>query len=134
MKLGNQPVHRESRIKFVFPNLYHSSLFVFFQEATRLSLVSGDQASYARSIRILGDIYRKKADINVGEANLSYNIVGNFIVNHVRLLIQWYILWNSILHDPSVSFRRRRFVTRVTTVCHILYPHIQSNLKASNRI
>ncbi|XP_031839327.1 43 kDa receptor-associated protein of the synapse homolog isoform X3 [Nomia melanderi] len=34
------------------------------QEATRLSLVSGDQASYARSIRIMGDIYRKKTDIN----------------------------------------------------------------------
>ncbi|CAD1479095.1 unnamed protein product, partial [Heterotrigona itama] len=33
-------------------------------EATRLSLVSGDQASYARSIRIMGDIYRKKSDIN----------------------------------------------------------------------
>lgn len=37
------------------------------QEATRLSLVSGDQASYARSIRIMGDIYRKKSDINVSE-------------------------------------------------------------------
>lgn len=35
------------------------------QEATRLALVSGDQATYARSIRIMGDIYRKKADINV---------------------------------------------------------------------
>ncbi|XP_012288266.1 43 kDa receptor-associated protein of the synapse homolog [Orussus abietinus] len=33
-------------------------------EATRLSLLSGDQASYARSIRIMGDIYRKKSDIN----------------------------------------------------------------------
>lgn len=39
--------------------------FLFMQEATRLSLVSGDQASYARSIRIMGDIYRKKAEINV---------------------------------------------------------------------
>lgn len=39
--------------------------FSFAQEATRLSLVSGDQASYARSIRIMGDIYRKKSDINV---------------------------------------------------------------------
>lgn len=36
-----------------------------FQEATRLALVSGDQATYARSIRIMGDIYRKKLDINV---------------------------------------------------------------------
>lgn len=35
------------------------------QEATRLALVSGDQATYARSIRIMGDIYRKKAEINV---------------------------------------------------------------------
>ncbi|KAK7863504.1 hypothetical protein R5R35_009059 [Gryllus longicercus] len=33
-------------------------------EATRLSIVSGDQAAYARSIRIMGDIYRKKSDIN----------------------------------------------------------------------
>lgn len=41
------------------------------QEATRLSLVSGDQASYARSIRIMGDIYRKKSDINVSNS-LSY--------------------------------------------------------------
>lgn len=38
---------------------------LYLQEATRLSLVSGDQASYARSIRIMGDIYRKKSDINV---------------------------------------------------------------------
>lgn len=36
-----------------------------YQEATRLALVSGDQATYARSIRIMGDIYRKKSDINV---------------------------------------------------------------------
>ncbi|XP_018407333.1 PREDICTED: 43 kDa receptor-associated protein of the synapse homolog [Cyphomyrmex costatus] len=36
----------------------------YCSEATRLSLVAGDQASYARSIRILGDIYRKKSDIN----------------------------------------------------------------------
>ncbi|XP_011862138.1 PREDICTED: 43 kDa receptor-associated protein of the synapse homolog isoform X1 [Vollenhovia emeryi] len=37
----------------------------YCSEATRLSLVSGDQASYARSIRIMGDIYRKKSDINM---------------------------------------------------------------------
>ncbi|XP_025994651.1 43 kDa receptor-associated protein of the synapse homolog isoform X3 [Solenopsis invicta] len=37
----------------------------YCSEATRLSLVSGDQASYARSIRIMGDIYRKKSDINI---------------------------------------------------------------------
>ncbi|XP_024936674.1 43 kDa receptor-associated protein of the synapse homolog isoform X4 [Cephus cinctus] len=37
----------------------------YCSEATRLSLVSGDQASYARSIRIMGDIYRKKSDINL---------------------------------------------------------------------
>ncbi|XP_057334078.1 43 kDa receptor-associated protein of the synapse homolog [Microplitis mediator] len=36
----------------------------YCSEATRLSLVSGDQASYARSIRIMGDIYRKKSEIN----------------------------------------------------------------------
>lgn len=42
-------------------------IIFFVQEATRLSLVSGDQASYARSIRIMGDIYRKKSDINVSD-------------------------------------------------------------------
>ncbi|GJQ75436.1 hypothetical protein Trydic_g23603 [Trypoxylus dichotomus] len=36
----------------------------YCSEATRLALVSGDQATYARSIRIMGDIYRKKCDIN----------------------------------------------------------------------
>ncbi|XP_065166321.1 43 kDa receptor-associated protein of the synapse homolog [Atheta coriaria] len=36
----------------------------YCSEATRLALVSGDQATYARSIRIMGDIYRKKLDIN----------------------------------------------------------------------
>ncbi|XP_049767872.1 43 kDa receptor-associated protein of the synapse homolog [Schistocerca cancellata] len=36
----------------------------YCSEATRLALVSGDQATYARSIRIMGDIYRKKAEIN----------------------------------------------------------------------
>ncbi|CAH1164835.1 unnamed protein product [Phaedon cochleariae] len=36
----------------------------YCSEATRLALVSGDQASYAKSIRIMGDIYRKKSDIN----------------------------------------------------------------------
>uniref|UniRef100_A0ABD2WSJ4 RING-type domain-containing protein n=1 Tax=Trichogramma kaykai TaxID=54128 RepID=A0ABD2WSJ4_9HYME len=36
----------------------------YCSEATRLSLVSGDQASYARSIRIMGDIYRHKSEIN----------------------------------------------------------------------
>lgn len=41
------------------------------QEATRLSLVSGDQASYARSIRIMGDIYRKKSDINVSRSKFA---------------------------------------------------------------
>ncbi|EEB16454.1 43 kDa receptor-associated protein of the synapse, putative [Pediculus humanus corporis] len=33
-------------------------------EATKFALLSGDQATYARSLRILGDIYRKKSDIN----------------------------------------------------------------------
>ncbi|KAF5285113.1 hypothetical protein FQA39_LY16802 [Lamprigera yunnana] len=36
----------------------------YCSEATRLALMSGDQATYARSIRIMGDIYRKKQDIN----------------------------------------------------------------------
>lgn len=34
-------------------------------EATRLALVSGDQATYTRSIRIMGDIYRKRMDLDV---------------------------------------------------------------------
>jgi len=37
----------------------------YVEEATRLALISGDQASYTRSIRIMGDIYRKKLDIDV---------------------------------------------------------------------
>ena len=51
---------------------YHLSFLCYllvclpvFKEATRLALVSGDQATYARSIRIMGDIYRKKSEINV---------------------------------------------------------------------
>ncbi|EDW83590.2 uncharacterized protein Dwil_GK13691 [Drosophila willistoni] len=36
----------------------------YCKEATRLSLISGDQATYTRSIRIMGDIYRKKMDID----------------------------------------------------------------------
>ncbi|XP_059481910.1 43 kDa receptor-associated protein of the synapse homolog [Neocloeon triangulifer] len=36
----------------------------YCSEATRLSLTSGDQATYARSIRVMGDIFRKKCDIN----------------------------------------------------------------------
>ncbi|KAK9884196.1 hypothetical protein WA026_005150 [Henosepilachna vigintioctopunctata] len=36
----------------------------YCSEANRLALVSGDQASHARSIRIMGDIYRKKFEIN----------------------------------------------------------------------
>ena len=40
-------------------------VFLLIKEATRLALVSGDQATYARSIRIMGDIYRKKSEINV---------------------------------------------------------------------
>ncbi|XP_055383882.1 43 kDa receptor-associated protein of the synapse homolog isoform X2 [Condylostylus longicornis] len=36
----------------------------YCMEATRLSLISGDQATYTRSIRIMGDIYRKKMDID----------------------------------------------------------------------
>ncbi|XP_034486305.1 43 kDa receptor-associated protein of the synapse homolog [Drosophila innubila] len=36
----------------------------YCMEATRLSLISGDQATYMRSIRVMGDIYRKKMDID----------------------------------------------------------------------
>ncbi|XP_046659262.1 43 kDa receptor-associated protein of the synapse homolog [Homalodisca vitripennis] len=36
----------------------------YCSEATRLALVSGDQSTYARSIRIMGDIYRKKSEIS----------------------------------------------------------------------
>ncbi|XP_014242896.1 43 kDa receptor-associated protein of the synapse homolog [Cimex lectularius] len=36
----------------------------YCSEATRLSLVSGDQCTYARSIRVMGDIYRKKSEIS----------------------------------------------------------------------
>ncbi|XP_037955692.1 43 kDa receptor-associated protein of the synapse homolog [Teleopsis dalmanni] len=36
----------------------------YCMEATRLSLISGDQATYTRSLRIMGDIYRKKMDID----------------------------------------------------------------------
>lgn len=37
----------------------------YIEEATRLALISGDQATYTRSIRIMGDIYRRKNDIDV---------------------------------------------------------------------
>ncbi|KAH8418142.1 hypothetical protein KR009_000694 [Drosophila setifemur] len=36
----------------------------YCKEATKLSLISGDQATYTRSIRVMGDIYRKKMDID----------------------------------------------------------------------
>ncbi|XP_030379611.1 43 kDa receptor-associated protein of the synapse homolog isoform X2 [Scaptodrosophila lebanonensis] len=36
----------------------------YCMEATRLSLISGDQATYTRCIRVMGDIYRKKMDID----------------------------------------------------------------------
>lgn len=36
----------------------------YCSEATRLALAAGDQATYARSIRVMGDIYRKKFEIN----------------------------------------------------------------------
>ncbi|KAI5697301.1 hypothetical protein M8J75_008291 [Diaphorina citri] len=42
----------------------------YCSEATRLALVSGDQSCYARSIRIMGDIYRKKME--VGNAYRQY--------------------------------------------------------------
>ncbi|XP_017062767.1 43 kDa receptor-associated protein of the synapse isoform X2 [Drosophila eugracilis] len=36
----------------------------YCKEATKLSLISGDQATYTRSIRIMGDIYRKKMEMD----------------------------------------------------------------------
>ncbi|KAH8283421.1 hypothetical protein KR054_012261 [Drosophila jambulina] len=36
----------------------------YCKEATKLSLISGDQATFTRSIRIMGDIYRKKMDMD----------------------------------------------------------------------
>lgn len=36
----------------------------YCSEATRLALVSGDHATYVRSLRIMGDIFRKKSDLN----------------------------------------------------------------------
>lgn len=43
-------------------------------EATRLALVSSDQATYTRSIRIMGDIYRKRMDMDVSNNDLPFNI------------------------------------------------------------
>ncbi|XP_018796397.1 PREDICTED: 43 kDa receptor-associated protein of the synapse homolog isoform X1 [Bactrocera latifrons] len=37
----------------------------YCMEATRLALISGDQATYTRSLRIMGDIYRKKVDMDL---------------------------------------------------------------------
>lgn len=50
------------KLKYHYYNIYYCSAV---QEATRLALVSGDQPCYARSIRIMGDIYRKKMEIGV---------------------------------------------------------------------
>ncbi|XP_043069487.1 43 kDa receptor-associated protein of the synapse isoform X2 [Drosophila bipectinata] len=36
----------------------------YCKEATKLSLMSGDQATYTRSIRVMGDIYRKKMELD----------------------------------------------------------------------
>lgn len=44
----------------------------YVEEATRLALISGDQATYTRSIRIMGDIYRKKLDIDVSMRLASF--------------------------------------------------------------
>lgn len=47
----------------------------YVEEATRLALISGDQATYTRSIRIMGDIYRKKLDIDVsGSWNMCLSV------------------------------------------------------------
>lgn len=51
-------------------------------EATRLSLISGDQATYTRSIRVMGDIYRKKLDIDVRILNdLKLSFFYNLLLN-----------------------------------------------------
>ncbi|XP_065211867.1 43 kDa receptor-associated protein of the synapse homolog isoform X2 [Planococcus citri] len=47
----------------------------YCSEATRLALVSGDQPCYAKSIRIMGDIYRKKMEI--GNAYRQYESAMN---------------------------------------------------------
>lgn len=51
----------------------------YVEEATRLALISGDQATYTRSIRIMGDIYRKKLDVEVSQfcfiAKLKFNLI-----------------------------------------------------------
>lgn len=39
----------------------------YCSEASRLALVSGDHGTLTRSIRILGDIFRKKLEIDVSE-------------------------------------------------------------------
>lgn len=44
----------------------------YVEEATRLALISGDQATYTRSIRIMGDIYRNKLDIDVSMRLASF--------------------------------------------------------------
>lgn len=46
----------------------------YVEEATRLALISGDQATYTRSIRIMGDIYRKKLDIDVSSVGHSTEV------------------------------------------------------------
>lgn len=46
----------------------------YCMEATRLAMISGDQATYIRSIRIMGDIYRKKMDYNVSKYSICIEI------------------------------------------------------------
>lgn len=52
----------------------------YVEEATRLALISGDQATYTRSIRIMGDIYRKKLDIDVSCAE-QFSESETFLIN-----------------------------------------------------
>lgn len=49
-------------------------------EASRLALISGDQATYTRSIRIMGDIYRKKHDTDV-RFSINYFDRLSFVLN-----------------------------------------------------
>lgn len=51
----------------------------YVEEATRLALISGDQASYTRSIRIMGDIYRKKLDIDVRRDDNSFALFSPYL-------------------------------------------------------
>lgn len=60
----------------------------YCQEATRMAMIAGDQATYTRSIRILGDILRKKMDISVSDINS----IRSKNKNYTKLIVNNYIL------------------------------------------